>query len=434
VLVLLKSENSLLSLKHKSVQGRITLHSALTFAPLRVFGQVETFPVKQIILYEDAGMVLWTVGSRVSCWHTGNLQDSKGKGKGKVKTKGRTTPKNVSKWIERAELRADLAESAKLMEDERRENIRAQERLVTQERALDDLGLNESEAVEYAIMLSRESALTEMEGVFAFDDLETAVSRLESLSIAGAGPVGNDDNRGTRSQGEAGEVGDASEGSEVNEGKCKGDGNGGTEDDFTIQSNSAGTDFETTRPDMRGLTYTHSQDNKAKTGPGSSSPLGMHGHTRSGGNYTSDEGCLNPVDSSLREDFPTLSSSFGSMNQSRLLSKSQPQSFVSTPTETHLLSGSHSHSPPRLPSGSHSQSPSPSPPTTTMANRARMSALGSSGAKPNSSIVPSLSIISHQSNDFSSGGGLEDESDMDADMRYAIQLSLAEAESKRGTS
>jgi hypothetical protein len=89
---------------HRSTRGRITLHSALTFTPLRSFAPV-TDPsyglstVERIILHGDGETVLWNVGSKVCYWHVGSLQESKGKGKVKAKARGRSTPKSVSKWI-----------------------------------------------------------------------------------------------------------------------------------------------------------------------------------------------------------------------------------------------------------------------------------------------------------------------------------------------
>jgi len=157
-----------------SSQGQVTIHSALNFARLRKFAPVHdhlSSCVDHIILHGET--ILWNVGSKVCCWKVGNLIPEV---KSRVKVKGRNSPKQISKWIEKAELKAELAESAKIMEDQRRHDMKVQKRIQNEKKVFDDLGLNEREALEYALMLSRETAEEERrraymdEGVFLEDD------------------------------------------------------------------------------------------------------------------------------------------------------------------------------------------------------------------------------------------------------------------------
>jgi len=80
-----------------STRGRVVLHSSLNFARLRTFSPVNDHmlhKVEHIILHGET--LLWNVGSKVSCWRVGAATQEL---KGKVKTKGRHSPKVVSKWI-----------------------------------------------------------------------------------------------------------------------------------------------------------------------------------------------------------------------------------------------------------------------------------------------------------------------------------------------
>jgi len=237
---------------------------------------------------------------------------------------------------ERAELKADLAESARILEDQRRHNMRVQERVQGQNRVLDDLGLDESEALEYALMLSRETAQSER---------DAGMSRGREFS--------------------------ADEGVFVEDERLEGN--------VVPLPDPAAVDLD------------------AALDPEDATSVAFHtGSLVAAGKSNGDQSTS--ISSAGREAdidsiFPTLSSSLGS-----------------SPRRSPL-----SHSP-----------------TTSWAQFGKASASAGTSVSarrtPNASAGPS-SLHSHASS--SQVGGLEGLEDMDEDMRYALELSLAEAESKR---
>ncbi|KAI0045180.1 hypothetical protein FA95DRAFT_1495865 [Auriscalpium vulgare] len=155
-----------------SSRGSVRAIDVLLFDQLRSFAAPANDSVRQIILRRY--MVISSVGSRILAWKAAsgsdNKQDSlKVKGKGKVS-------QGTRKWHKQYELRQDIAES--------RDDLKGKHRASRdheQTTQLDSLGLTEQEAVEYALMLSRDEQAKRRaaeESVFAagFDD-EGASSR-----------------------------------------------------------------------------------------------------------------------------------------------------------------------------------------------------------------------------------------------------------------
>ncbi|KAI0776625.1 ARP2/3 complex 16 kDa subunit (p16-Arc)-domain-containing protein [Trametes elegans] len=171
-----------------SSRGTVRVWDSLTFAPLRVFSSPAARPatgaewdgVSQIVLDRDTMMV--SVGSRVMAWKAGPVGRH---GKGKTVRSARSN--GTAKWHQQLEMHRDIAESRRELEEEQVHTRRTFGREREQLSTLAHLGLSEVEAVEYVLMLSREeeearsqpgvssAAFGVDEGVFIadFDDIPT---------------------------------------------------------------------------------------------------------------------------------------------------------------------------------------------------------------------------------------------------------------------
>ncbi|KAF8588122.1 hypothetical protein K439DRAFT_1406853 [Ramaria rubella] len=143
--------------------GTLKVWDCLTFSPLRSFASPASKPnstglwdpVGQIILRGD--LLVASVGSRILVWQAGTVvSDKKGKSKHSGKPKGRGTASTLNKWQQQIELSRDIRESRRLLDDERAHAQRVHGRTRAQQSTLNQLGLSESEAVEYLLMLSQE--------------------------------------------------------------------------------------------------------------------------------------------------------------------------------------------------------------------------------------------------------------------------------------
>ncbi|KAI0742453.1 hypothetical protein C8Q80DRAFT_1108453 [Daedaleopsis nitida] len=179
-----------------SARGTIRVWDALTFTSLRAFPSPAARPVAgadwdgvgQVLLERDALIV--SVGNRVLAWKAGPAGRSAGHGKGKsVRTASGRNSNGVAKWQQQIEMYRDIAESQRELEEEKGRTRQTFGREKEQLSTLAHLGLSEVEAVEYVLMLSRDeeearrSTTTERprfgeEGVFLadFDDVPTPMA------------------------------------------------------------------------------------------------------------------------------------------------------------------------------------------------------------------------------------------------------------------
>ncbi|KAI1795404.1 hypothetical protein LXA43DRAFT_882120 [Ganoderma leucocontextum] len=145
-----------------SSRGTIKAWDALTFVPLRSFPSPaarpfaggEWDPVSQILLEPDA--VIVSVGSRVLAWKAGPVGRSTGHGKGKMRAVSARSSNGVAKWQQQIEMYRDISESRRELEEEQTHSRRTFGREKEQLSTLAHLGLSEVEAVEYVLMLSRD--------------------------------------------------------------------------------------------------------------------------------------------------------------------------------------------------------------------------------------------------------------------------------------
>ncbi|KAF8524331.1 WD40-repeat-containing domain protein [Hysterangium stoloniferum] len=171
-----------------STAGTLRIWDILTLDPLRSFTSPghkgAGDPVGQIILRGD--LLLASVGSRVLVWQVTAVAPVK---KGKSKHVGKAKSRNsgaINKWQQQIELKSDIRESKLAIADERAHEKRVNGRARAERAMLDRLGLDETEAVAYLLMLSREEEERRVaaggdldsEGIFVFDDPEMdAVAR-----------------------------------------------------------------------------------------------------------------------------------------------------------------------------------------------------------------------------------------------------------------
>ncbi|KAH9921650.1 uncharacterized protein B0H18DRAFT_1020662 [Fomitopsis serialis] len=173
-----------------SSRGTVKAWDALSLAHLRTFPSPSARPtvdgerdgVTQILL--ERTVLLASVGSKVMAWQAGPVGKAHAKGKQvrAVRNAG------LAKWQQQIEMYRDIAESRRDLDEEQSHTRRVFGREREQQSTLAHLGLSEVEAVEYVLMLSRDEAegqrpqralsLPEDDGVFMadFDDLHTPVS------------------------------------------------------------------------------------------------------------------------------------------------------------------------------------------------------------------------------------------------------------------
>ncbi|KAJ7045871.1 WD40-repeat-containing domain protein [Mycena alexandri] len=180
------------------VRGTTKVWDALTLEHLRTFPSpvprkrasasvlvgampAEDPSVRQIVLGPEKEVLLVAVGDRVMAWRAGPVpkggfrtRSTPGKKKGRAVT---------SKYHQQLEMNQAIVESRHLLDEESAHVQRAYGREREQRARLETLGLDEVEAVEYVLMLSREEAIEREagasvqaidEGVFEgdFDDID----------------------------------------------------------------------------------------------------------------------------------------------------------------------------------------------------------------------------------------------------------------------
>ncbi|KAJ6476028.1 WD40-repeat-containing domain protein [Mycena vitilis] len=184
-----------LALVTGSARGVTKVWDALTLTHLRTFpspvprkravqfgAPVEDHAVRQILLGAEKEVLLVAVADRVLAWRAGPVPKggyrTNGKGAhGKKKERAVT-----SKYHQQLEMHQAIVESRHLLDEESAHVQRAYGREREQRARLETLGLDEVEAVEYVLMLSREEAIERersaaaqidegvFEGDFQFDD------------------------------------------------------------------------------------------------------------------------------------------------------------------------------------------------------------------------------------------------------------------------
>ncbi|CAL1697479.1 unnamed protein product [Somion occarium] len=171
-----------------SSKGTIRAFDSLNFACLRTFpatgrpaiGEAPD-PVSNVVVDREA--LAASIGSRVMGWFAGPVGRERTHHKGRHAKSSKSHP--LAKWQQQVELYRDIAESRQELEHEQAHTRRTFGREREQQSTLAHLGLNEVEAVEYVLMLSREEeelrrraravAANADEGVFFddFDDVST---------------------------------------------------------------------------------------------------------------------------------------------------------------------------------------------------------------------------------------------------------------------
>lgn len=138
-----------------SSRGAVKVWDSLSFQCLRVIASASprgiAEPVSQIILEQD--MIVATVGSRAVALKVDRVgrEDKKGK-----KTKRGGGRAETAKWHKQLELYRDINESRQAQEQEQSYIRHTFGREREQRATLEGLGLSEIEAVEYILMLSRD--------------------------------------------------------------------------------------------------------------------------------------------------------------------------------------------------------------------------------------------------------------------------------------
>ncbi|KAJ7077305.1 hypothetical protein B0H15DRAFT_789790 [Mycena belliarum] len=187
-------------------RGTTRVWDALTLTPLRAFaspiprkrpalhigGPPEDPAVRQIVLGPEKEVLLVAVGDRVMAWRAGPVPRGGLKMRG-APGKKRDQRMGTSKYYQQLELKQAVVESRHMLDEESRHVQRAYGREREQRARLETLGLDEVEAVEYVLMLSREEAIEREralgegapvdQGVFDFDD---EGSTLASADTAGS--------------------------------------------------------------------------------------------------------------------------------------------------------------------------------------------------------------------------------------------------------
>ncbi|KAG8884384.1 hypothetical protein FRB97_004393 [Tulasnella sp. 331] len=155
-----------------STRGTIMIWDSLTLELLRSISSPSPRPhhgtpwdkVEQIVVDAERDLLLVSVGSRILYWKAGKPSQPTHKRKGKKNGNGSMRPSGA-RYQQQLEIKRAVNESQKIMDDERTELRESHKRRATHRSTLDVMGLDELEALEYALMISRdyEEARREME-------------------------------------------------------------------------------------------------------------------------------------------------------------------------------------------------------------------------------------------------------------------------------
>ncbi|KAJ7772739.1 WD40-repeat-containing domain protein [Mycena maculata] len=184
-----------LTLEHLRTFPTPVPRKRVTTAALLGVLHAEDPAVRQIVLGPEKEVLLVAVGDRVMAWRAGPVP------KGGFKTRSTPGKKKeravTSKYHQQLEMHQAIVESRHLLEEESSRVQRAYGREREQRARLETLGLDEVEAVEYVLMLSREEAIERErsasvidEGVFEgdFDDGESVPARRASPARSASPP------------------------------------------------------------------------------------------------------------------------------------------------------------------------------------------------------------------------------------------------------
>ncbi|VDC02270.1 unnamed protein product [Peniophora sp. CBMAI 1063] len=155
-----------------SSRGDVRVLDVLTLEFLRTFTVASEIPVRNIVLRRE--LLIASAGVHVMAWKAGPVGKDGRAAKGKKKIKAKEMHQD-RKWQKQIQFKHDIAEFRGDLELEGTSARAARGREREQAEHLGGLGLSEREAVEYVLMLSREEAFARdagqgEEGVFELDD------------------------------------------------------------------------------------------------------------------------------------------------------------------------------------------------------------------------------------------------------------------------
>ncbi len=150
----------------------LTLTALRTFSAPRISATAGQNAVSKLVLQGD--LLIWVAGPRVSCFRLGEVKGGKQNRHRRLQPQSNkwmvrglgmeilTAPQEIPKpsMAESSELKAQIIETTTRISEEQVQQHQAQERWRLQNQLLDDLGLDEIEAIEYAMMISSEDGGT----------------------------------------------------------------------------------------------------------------------------------------------------------------------------------------------------------------------------------------------------------------------------------
>ncbi|KAF7759621.1 hypothetical protein Agabi119p4_11316 [Agaricus bisporus var. burnettii] len=137
--------------------------------------------VRQILVSPDRDVMVASVGNAVLTWKAGKVNKNVSGGvRGRIPIDGsihRKKKGHGGKWLQQAELKESIADSRHLLEQQPKNLRLAHDKSQEHQASHDLLGLSEQEALEYAIMLSREEPVHN-----TYEGPSTAIERDHSSS------------------------------------------------------------------------------------------------------------------------------------------------------------------------------------------------------------------------------------------------------------
>ncbi|KAJ7130828.1 hypothetical protein C8R43DRAFT_896155 [Mycena crocata] len=133
-------------------------------APALVGVPPESTAVRQIVLGPEKEVLLVAVGDRILAWRAGPVPRGGFKTRPGAPGKKKEQRAGQSKYYQQLEMHQAIVESRRVLEEENQHVQRAYGREREQRARLETLGLDEVEAVEYVLMLSREEAIERERG------------------------------------------------------------------------------------------------------------------------------------------------------------------------------------------------------------------------------------------------------------------------------
>ncbi|KAG8897342.1 hypothetical protein FRB99_008216 [Tulasnella sp. 403] len=193
-----------------STAGTVRVWNALTFQLLasltpslrRADPSPPSDPVSHLILDEVHHICIAAIGSQIFHWKA----DMRRRGPSLIGRRGghlgsaSQGSRAATRWLDKMEIKDAVRDSRATLQKEREQFVRTRNQRLSYQSTLDTLGLTEAEALEYAVMLSREEEMDashQLEGVASTPSSSSLVTHRDVVDMPRTFPAIPQDRRGS---------------------------------------------------------------------------------------------------------------------------------------------------------------------------------------------------------------------------------------------